>query len=111
VSDSFTLNFYSNNSLSGSFRQPLEPYGTVTIPVSGTYSFNGASGYLTFECAGSITVQGYPIAYYIDATGYGVGDNASGDYWVTTYIYANGSWQLVDDNVHGTWVASRIGPP
>jgi hypothetical protein len=106
-----TLNLKSDKTLTGSYRQSLEPYGlsgTVTIPFSGTYSFNTANNFLTFNnCSGSTTVQGYPVKVYINVSGHVVTVNkATGDYSTTIYVYKNGGW-IWYDNDHGTWIIYR----
>ena len=114
LSESLTLTLKNDYTLEGSFRQPLEPYGssgTVTLPISGTYSFNSVSGYLVFACEGTAVVQGYTWVFYIDGAGYGSGDNATGDYWLTSYYYEAGYWWLVDDSDHGTFSIHRTSLP
>jgi beta-lactam-binding protein with PASTA domain len=107
-SGSFTLNLKSDNTLNGSYQQLLEPSGSATIPVTGTYNFNSTNNAVTFECQGQTTVQGYPYKAHIDGSGHVTSSNkASGDYWVTAKIYYDGYWHIIANNAHGTYVDNK----
>jgi len=103
----------NNYSVVGTWKQPLAPWGlsgTVTVPISGIYTYNDNNSYLTFDCGGTTTVQGYYVIYTIDGAGYITGDVANGTCWGTAYIYYNGNLVLTD-SLGGTWLLTRTSVP
>jgi len=109
-SGSFTINLKINNTLTGTFQQLLEPSGTVTAPLSGTYSFDSASSVFTFQSQGITTIQvpgygGVRVRYFINGSGHANVGNLSGDYEETAEYYDGSWWPLVDES--GTWVVTH----